>query len=377
MSFIGATQAMTIPLVALYSAQLGADAGLVGAVVTAGFILPVFLAVPVGALVDRLGARAMIAAGAAGLAVAPLAPLLAPSIPSVFALQLLAGVAHLTAVVAAQALVASLGAGAHRVRNFGWYTTMVSLGQFVGPLLIGAAIDFGGYRSSLLLLAIAPTLGLAACAFLRPREASAGLAPPHRPGEILGLGRSGPVQLALLASGVTLFALGIHQSFFPVYLDKLAYPASTIGVLVSLRALVAMVVRPLLPLLAARSWSRTALLSAMLLGLGLSVAALSLPPVVAVLAIASVGLGIASGVTQPLTMVVLSDGVVPTLRGVGLGMRLTVNYLAMGASGVLVGALIGLIGYRPGFAACGLLIASASAIVARMDSRGLVPDSAD
>lgn len=51
------------------------------------------------------------------------------------------------------------------------------------------------------------------------------------------------VKISIALTVAVMFALGAHGSFLPVYLESLAVSATTIGALVSLRALCAMAIR--------------------------------------------------------------------------------------------------------------------------------------
>ncbi|MEX2502728.1 MAG: MFS transporter, partial [Trueperaceae bacterium] len=113
---------------------------------------------------------------------------------------------------------------------------------------------------------------------------------------------------------------------------------------------------------------------AVLLGSTLALCALGLVlmpmgPSVAVFALASVVLGIGSGVSQPMTMVVLSDHVDPSRRGAALGARLSVNFLALGLATMTLGAVVPIIGYPIAFIAGALLPVSAAAMVGSAGSR--------
>ena len=360
---------MTLPLVALYSQALGATPALIGIVLGTGFVLPVLTAVYLGGWVERLGAPRMILLGALGLATAPLIPALCPSLLALAMLQIAAGLSHLAGVVAAQSYVARISGS--RERNFGWYTTLVSLGQLIGPFALGAIIEVLGYRGALVASGGAGVVA-AGLSRLLPRlsECPTGGAVPL-PSTIDGpeLSANRPLRAALLASGATLFALGVHQTFFPVYLDTQHISSTLIGILVGLRALASIAVRPFLAPLGKAVGQRSVMLGVTLLLCGLGLALIPLGNVVALFAAASVLLGLGSGISQPLTMVVLSDHVHQARRGTALGARLSVNFFALGLSTLLLGALIPVLGYATSFIACAILPATVGAWVWRGGTR--------
>lgn len=373
---VAVAQSMTLPLVALHAGSLGAAPQAIGLVLGAGFVLPVVTAVGIGGWVDRLGAPRMILVGALGLAVGPLVPAALPSLATLTVLQVVTGVAHLAGVVAAQSYVARIAGP--RERNFGMYTTFVSFGQLLGPFAVGAAIDGMGYRGALLVTAGA---GVVAAALSRalprlPRRHDAPEAPPPRRTRHRELVRAPSLRLALGASGATLFALGVHQTFFPVYLDLQHLSPTLIGVLVGLRALSAIAVRPFLAPLGRLVGQRSTTLGLTLAFCALGLAFIPLGSTVTLFAIASILVGVGSGVSQPMTMVVLADHVPAERRGAALGARLSMNFLALGMSTVLLGAIIPLFGYGPSFVVCALVPAAVAVWVWRGGARLETPRTA-
>lgn len=374
--FVAVAQSLALPLVALYSQELGAAPRAIGIVLGVGFVLPVLAAVSIGDWVDRIGARRMVVVGAIGLAVAPTIPWIEPSLIALAAMQVVMGVAHLGSVVAAQSYVARIGGP--RERNFGWYTTFVSVGQLAGPFLLGVALEATGYPGALATSAVVGVAAVGLAVGLRPMGHPRAPTTPAAIGSSRkrDLASSRPLRLALVASGATLFALGVHQTFFPVYLDRQGIGAGSIGVLVGLRALAAILVRPFLGPLGRVVGDRAVLLGFTLALCALGLVLMPLGPSLAVFAAASVVLGVGSGVSQPMTMVVLSDHVDPVRRGAALGARLSVNFLALGVATVTLGAAVPVVGYPVAFVAGALLPGAAAAMVARAGAQLEAPPRA-
>lgn len=248
MALILMTKAMLAPLVPLFGLELGASPATIGLLVSLAFVFPLFLAMPVGALVDRWGSRGLITIGSVGLGLAPLAVAVWPSLLMLALVQVIAGLAHLLLVVAAQSHIASLGTnGRDRERNFGWYATFLSGGQLVGPLLAGVIADTLSYQ---LAFAVAGGASLATVLMsrlllmTRPVVSKGPLNLYGQPGQVRSLLSNEGVKMALVVSSGVLFAMSAHQAFLPLYLETLAYPVTVIGFLISLKALMGMVVRP-------------------------------------------------------------------------------------------------------------------------------------
>lgn len=357
----GSMVTLFVPLVAL---GLGASPSLIGLLVSVAYVFPVFLAMPVGAAVDRVGARRPMLAAAAAMACAPLLPAAYPGFGSLLVLQVVAGLAHLVFVIAAQRYVASLGARQRGERNFGWFSSFQSAGHLAGPLAGGVALDLVGGTSSFAVAGIGCLAATALAATLRERVAvRRSSAPPLRPfgsrGDMTTLARNPGVRIAMVVSCGILVAHATRQSFLPVYLESLAYPATTIGMLVSAFGLASMMVRPAMPLVVRALGGRSATLLVMVLvvagGLALTTASTGILP----LALATFMMGMGAGLTQPLTVVTVSDHVPPASVGFALGFRLTGNRIAQVVSPLAIGLAAEWAGVRWTFAVAAVVLVAA------------------
>jgi MFS family permease len=347
--FVGYT--MISPLAPLYSVALGASPAIIGVVIAAGFLFPLFLAIPVGSLVDRYGSRGMLIVGTLLVGLSPFLVPLFPGFASLGLLQVVGGLGHLLAIVAAQSFVATLGGGRAREQNFGWYSTFISIGQLIGPLVAGVTVDLLGFEEAFALSGALSTLAVLLVVRLRqPERLAAGEAPRFPgPAQLGRLLRNPGVQLALLVSGTIMIPLMGHTSFLPAYLDLLAFPATTIGAVISLRSLVTIAVRPFMPriiaFLGGRFRTLVVMTSMSIVGLaGISYGG-SLVALVAVAVLVGVGLGIA----QPLTMVAVVDRVASSERGTAFGLRLTANRLMQVTGPLALGLIAQSVGYRAMF----------------------------
>ena len=353
--FVG-THTMLSLFVPLYAVVLGASPAVVGALVSLAFVLPLFLAMPIGGFVDRIGSRGPVSAACATLAVVPLVVWVWPSLWSLAVLQTIGGVAHLTLIVGAQRHVSNLGRGRAAERNFGWYSTFQSGGQMVGPLLGGVLIDLLGYGSAFLSAGLLAGVALVLARFMRagqvpgPRErAAAPLSPYGGRGQVRSLLANDGMRMAIVISGGVLVAQSVRQTFFPVYLEQLQYAATTIGMLLSLRALMSMLVRPFMPQIVRafgdRSLTALVMFGVLALGLGMTAFVESLVP----LALTSLLVGLGSGITQPLSIVTVTDHVQRERVGFALGLRLTWNRLAQVTSPFLFGLVAEVVGVSTAF----------------------------
>lgn len=359
---------MSRPLFSVFAArELGAGATGLGVVAGTYALVPLFLSMPVGGLVGRWGERPLLVAGAAGLAAGLLVAAASPALPWLVAAALVAGMSQMLLVVCTQTLVTSLGEPREREQQLAWFTTATSAGQLVGPLGGGLLADRVGFRAT---FAVAAALCLAGVLLARRVYAPPAAAAPMdlraqagRARELLALPE---MRLAILAAFSLIFSLGVNQSFYAVYVTQvLGFSTSTLGMLLAVRAVTALAVRAYMrPLVAWAGGRFRVLFLAMVAG----AAALGVTPLlrdVASLTVAAALLGIATGLTMPLSMLAAANSVPTAERGLAMGVRLTGNRLAELTSPLLFGPVADWVGLGPAFHAAGVLLLAAALLSLR------------
>jgi MFS family permease len=288
--------------------------------------------------------------------------------------QLLIGLAHLQMVLSAQTIISNLGTGPQLEKYFGWYATWLSGGQVVGPLLAGWIIDTGpGVGPVFLVMAgfalLAGITGLMLTGQARERLAVKRKQVGFRAQWALMRANRG-VQVSVLVTVLGMFALGVYGSYLPVYLESLALTPVVIGVLVSLRAGVSMLVRPFMARIIAAAGGRepTVLLSlgALAVGIGL----LGISEQIFWLGLLAVIVGIGSGLTQPLSMVILAESVDREKRSGALGMRLMANRAIHFLAPLLFGLVLEFGSFGLAFGTSGLMIAAALVLTRHAMGKG-------
>ncbi len=352
---------MLIVAVPVYGLQLGASPLVLGAIFSSQYLLPLLLAVPLGGVVSRYGGRATLMTGAGLMVAGLLAVHFWYGFAGLVLGQLLVGLAHLQMVLAAQTIISNLGNGPRLEQYFGWYSTWLSGGQVVGPLIAGFLLARGpGTGGVFLAMAGFATLAGIAGFWLTGQARERLYVTRQETGfrAQLGILRTNQgVQLSVMVTALGMFALGVYGSYVPVYLESLAISPVVIGVLVSLRAGTAMVVRPFMARIIAIVGGRG---PAVLLALGTlaaGIAFLGLTGQPLVLAVFTILIGIGSALTQPLSMVLLAEAVDREKRGGALGMRLMANRGVHFLAPLMFGALLELGGFGWAFGLSGLLIA--------------------
>ena len=353
---------MLIVVVPVYGLQLGASPLVLGAVLSAQYLLPLALAIPLGGVVSRFGGRATLITGAGLMVAGLLAMHLWPGFGGLFAGQLLVGLAHLQMVLAAQTIIANLGTGPRLEKYFGWYSTWLSGGQVIGPLLAGLLLNASGTAYVFLVMAafalVAGLVGLWLTGQATERIQVTRKQAGFRAQWALMQSNRG-VQLSVLVTVLGMFALGVYGSYLPVYLESLAISPVIIGVLVSLRAGVSMVIRPFMASIIQLAGGRVSTVLLSLVTVSAGIAFLGATEQVVVMGMLAVLVGIGSGLTQPLSMVILAESVDRAKRSGALGMRLMANRAIHFLAPLMFGALLELGGFALAFAASGAAIVTA------------------
>lgn len=350
------------PAVAYAALDAGVAPALLGALSASYALAPLFLALPVGRAVDRFGERPILLVGAMLMASSCGVLISAPGQPAWLIVGLmLAGVSHLFCVVGEQTAVAGMTSGSSDNR-FAAYTFASSLGQAVGPLLLGlgdgrpfnptpvlgAALSF----SIVILLTSLFIGGRIAPTEERPRGVAASLL------------RNKRLRGAIIVSGVVMAAVDVTLIYLPALGREVGVSAAFIGWVLALRAVSAMTVRVVTGRAVRRVGRRAVLLTGILCSAAalIAVAAWPLP---AVLLAGAVVLGAGLGVCQPVTMATVADMAPPGQRGTAMTLRLLGNRLGVVILPVSVGAVAASAGAAGVLMATAALLCAGSAVSAR------------
>jgi len=356
---------MMAVMVPLYATSLGLGAEWLGLLVAMPGMFPVLLAIPASRQVDRLGPARWLFFGMVGMAAAPVSLLLLPGVIGLAVSRLVVGFFQLFANLSGQSLVASLANGRSHQSNFAAYSTLLALGRMIGPILVGSIIDLAGFRASF--VAVLVTLLLAGAIAYLVMLGNRHTANGTRVG--LGTGRTSVntvvsnvgFQMAVLSSSGIFLALTVREAFMPVMMQDLGMSATTIGSLVSLGSLTAVLIRPIIPRVTAALGGTARTSVAGMVAVAVGVGLLALAPMIGgstlyfgVLAMVT---GFGSGVGFPLSIVSVATHVPIGERALALSLRLSSNHLVELTAPVLGGLLVAAAGYSAGFAAAGVVLA--------------------
>src|ERR1044072_9807750 len=139
--------AMIVPLLPFYATDLGANATVVGVLISAFSVAQLAVAPLWGRFSDRYGRRPAILAGLLVSAAAYVLFAFAGSVPLLFPSRIVQGLGGGTIGVV-QAYVADASPPAERVKSLGWLSAVTSFGAVGGPAVGSALVAFGGRRAA-------------------------------------------------------------------------------------------------------------------------------------------------------------------------------------------------------------------------------------
>lgn len=372
-------------IVPLWAVYLGMTPLEIGILVGARAFLPFFLAIHGGVLIDRFGTRrVMIITSAACLAL-PMLFLTTSWLPAMLLLQTSGGLAGTWSWVGAQAQAIQVSnADTGFVSRFSFFARC---GAMSGPIVIGLAWDVLGPVPSFIIASLWGGVFLVTSLIIpdmaKPDAASEPKR-PFRPSDLMprlsdyvsavALTAIPAVAFVVAGSFVRASSANMQNSFYVVYLQEIDFPGTLIGTLIAMTQASAgfgtlaggpieRILRP--------QW-------AFLITVFLSVIFITITPllggVFVFLAIAVVLRGFFQGVSQPIMFTYLSRAVSMREQATSIGLRTTVNRLAVLVLPVTMGAVAEFWGVGPSFLVMGgILLVLLAAIVVVFQRRATKP----
>jgi MFS family permease len=271
--------------------------------------------------------------------------------------------------LATQRATGEIGGPLDRARNFSLLALAYSASGFVGPLVVGFAIDHFGFASAFAILVGVALIPVAALAGDRVP-----LPGPHRVlekvhhGGVRTLLRHRTVREVLAINVLLSVGWDLHTVFVPIYGARIGLTASEIGMVLASFAAATFVVRLAMPAIGRRVTEHQVLATA-LLGAGAVYCAFPFSVSALTLGVLSFGLGLALGSGQPMVMSLL-HGHAPAGRvGEAVGVRMSLVQSSSVAVPLLFGAVGSSLGLAPVFWSVGACLA-AGGFLTRRTPRG-------
>jgi len=338
----------------LFALELGASEFTVGLLMSLFALLPTFLSVGAGRLIDRAGPQRPLMFSLVALTAGTALPFAFPILEILYLSTTLLGVSFMYVHIAMNSVFGAHGSPEERALNFSWLALGFSISNSIGPLVAGYAIDGLGHASAFAVLGIFPAIALMLL-WLRKR-------PLPRPEHVAQLKRTGVLDLLripglrqtfwvslLLAIGWDLFTF-----LMPLYGVRAGLSAAAIGVILSTFAIATFLVRLAIPLLIRKLKQWVVIFGAMAVSgtcYLLFPFATSVPP----LLVLSFVLGLGLGSAQPVIMSLLYAASPPGRQGEAVGLRTSLLNASHTLVPLVSGAASVALGMSPvfwGIAAC-------------------------
>lgn len=352
-------------IVPLYAATMTPSPVMFGLVFSAGHVLPLFLSIHTGALMDRLGARRVMLFCALGGAVAPLLYPLAPWIWAVILLQMVFGFSESMGWLGAQTMIGQYMYG--KTVYAGRMSFIIRIGQLVAAPLAGVCWDIAGPWGGFLLMSLWGC-GSVACSLLLPQQ-------PMDPSATV-TGRRERVR-ALLPNAsdyltafrllgvpaVTIIVLlgammhvgnSVQGSFYVAWLNEMGLTGTAIGLLGPASAIGA----ALFSLVTARLMRYVAGLWIALLSLWAGILLICITPLLGTYLLLQIAMFLrsgANGLAQPLVITLVLRGAGRENQGKAVGLRGTANRISSIVSPLVMGAMAEAVGLEWSFYLIGAL----------------------
>ncbi len=362
------------PFFTLYAAELGASELSIGLMVTLKALLPIFIAMPVGQLIDSVGPMRMLQYGSWILLASLLCMVFADGLALLAASQVLLGACVIVMASSFQVLVAK-GDKDSRNTAIKKYSMWMSGGTMLGPLLGGLiasqyAAPVDGYHMAFVASTMVTGIFMAVLAWIsqsypHPKVGEIEVSPAdvfspkgvitsYKSG--IGLARLRPVQFGLTATFLVMFIQSLYLSFLPLYLSQNGYATMLIATVVSIKGFAGMMSRLLLDVLMRRYTLESILTTAgTVAAVCVVITPLAVQSPVTMILVALV-LGGAVGVNLPVSIMIMVEAVGDGQRGKLMGLRLLSNRFSQIISPAMFGLLGTLFGLTSAFYSSGVVL---------------------
>jgi len=339
------------PFIPLLAEQMGAGPMTIGFIVGSFSLIAVFLSIPLGGLVDRFGVKRLLVLGVSCNIVNAAILIRTDTVSMLIIAQLIAGIAFLLNVVASQAFISRLPDTSRREKGFGWLAFSASAGNSVGPILGGVLVGRFDYSVTFWVVLAFSSAGLVALGLENTREsiATKSTYSPVQDARQAGLLAISPqVLLVLIFTFAIVFAASLRASFLPVLLRTEGLTEFTVGMLISIFAIMSTGIRLIFGRLL-DMFDRRKILAVSMLSIILAIGLIPSMFSVAGFAILISVFGLGFGMTQPISMVMIADLTTPDQSGLAMGLRFTAIMLAGLLSPIFLGFITETIGLGPAF----------------------------
>ncbi|OIJ13848.1 hypothetical protein BKP35_08715 [Anaerobacillus arseniciselenatis] len=352
------------PLIPVYSSSLGASNLQIGVIIALFSLLPLFMAVPLGKIIDRLGNKTPLFLGIMIGSVSLIIPFYFINLVGLYVSQIFAGFSQLLFVLSMQTYLGQFSKSKIRDYFIAIFSIGVAIGSFAGPLISGFLTDSIGYSNTLAILGVVIIIPLPFIFFLKKGKGGdlkKDKVLEEKKTESLDLLFISDLRIAFLVSAIVLLAKDMYLAFFPLLAMEKGLTASVIGLIISLNSIAGILIRILIPYLI-KKYSRNLVIAYSIMSAGIILILTPLLSNVFALGLLSFILGLSLGIGQPLSISITINSLPKERVGEGLGLRLSINKLSQVLMPVVFGGVSTVSGMASVFYISGVLIMTASLI---------------
>lgn len=376
-----AVNAMIQFLLPLRAVELGIGIAVIGVLLGAKGLAEAASSVPVGSLIDRIGARRAFIAGTSATVLLGVSFSVATSVLALFVIQVLLGLLRPLGWVGSQAYVSGMRTGADRAVDTGRFSFVANGSQIVAPLMVGLAAQYFGLAAAFLFFAgycgIFVVLGLLLPRDQRQRIPGASVDSGATLREAVGMLRLSGIRVVMLLTFARLWIPSVWTAFFPLLLVTSGTSEAGAATAVSVMAITATVVGLVVGRLAKLGRDVNVTAAALAAGCG----GLVLAPFLGGIPLAylsSVLVGIGQGVSLPMLIVLVTAAAPADRRATALGLRASVNQVAAASAPSAVAAILAVTVATVGFpiaGAIGLAFVGGALVTDRLSRERLGPQA--
>lgn len=321
---------ITRPLITLYASQLGAGTFEIGILTAAFAFFPLIFAIHAGKISDQVGDRVPILFGSIGCTIGMTLPFFYPTMGSLYASQIIVGMAHLFIAVSLQNVLGHASSKETRDQYFSIFSMFVAIGAFIGPIIGGYLAEHLSYALAFLISSLIGIIPVAFSFFIpviRVQQVKVKEEVAIHSTSPLALLKLPLLRKALATSALVLYSKDIFVAYFPLLGQHFGLAASEIGWIIAIQGLAMVAVRLFLAKLT-HKYGRNFVLLASILTAGVSFILVPIAGHVYLFGLLSAIMGIGLGCGQPLSMTTTYNASPKTRTGEVLGLRLASNRLS-------------------------------------------------
>ena len=332
----------------LAAIKAGGGALWVGLLTAMFNIIPAFVAIRVGRMVDRVPLRRPLVVGCALMALAGAVAAIEPMLGVLALAACVMGIGWMAIAASSQYAVGLYGGNANRVMAFSIMSMGYSISNFLGPLIAGLMIDHVSFRAAFAVLAVLPAISAVA---LSTRLLKLPKAPER--GDIADGGARELFAMPVLRNTLITAAFitvgwDLYIFMVPVLGSELGLTATQIGSVLSLFAVAVFVVRFFMTALTRRLGERGVMITAMAIS-GITFLAFAFAHKYSLMLALSFVIGLGLGASQPIILSLLHDAAPAGRIGEVNGMRMTMISTSQWTMPLVFGMLSASTGMLPLF----------------------------